>query len=52
MLNEQGIADVLQDCPATAKQAPFFRKLPGERLDNIEDGGDFALVAGEHNALG
>ena len=35
--------------PAMAR--PLFGELPGERLDQFEHGGDFALVARQHHAL-
>ena len=52
MLHQQRIAEQLQQVGAALRGLAGGGELARERLDDVEDIGDLALVAAEHDAFG
>ena len=52
LLDQERIADVLEDRPAAAGPAPALGKLPRQRLDHVEHLGDVTFVVREDHAGG
>src|SRR5258707_920211 len=51
MLDEQRIADVLENGAPSAGRSSLLCELTGKRLDHLDDRGDLALVARQDHAF-
>jgi len=52
VLNQQRVADVLQDGAPSAWRLPLLGKLARQRLDPLDDRGNLALIARKDDTLG